>query len=694
MSPEPESFPRVPLVFGVVGHRAFSKGIVPALKTAVQDIFREFHAAFPQTPFVVLSSLAEGGDQVAVEAALEWANAAEHGHSVEIEIRVPLPFPQDVFAQSTSFSNTPEGKIAAEQMQQWIAEKKVHSFVVPLPTGIMPGDPSTCPVLGSDPNTKKNRHTCYANAGGYIVRHCHVLIALWDGGCTRGSGGTAEFVEFKLNGTPPPLFPDRRPLQLSNETGPVFIVHTARNDESASRPGELIVRVPSWDRNLALIVPKSRRVLEDSLVYSLASRVHNSLGWSHSTMGDTEDTRKLKRMKSEWRQFRDMCRAIDHFNRDIVDHAAELQKETVRALPTMLGNGQSTPDPAPAFERLVKLRAAAAALSRNWLDPQLKEYQVWLFMLIFSGAVFFHLYAHLFVIFPRLPIHADHLPLWLALSLTSLAAAGALVGRAWLLRIDERRLDYRALAEALRVRCWWAVAGLSASTADAYLGQFRGEMSWIRRALLSIAPPPAFWRDHFPKTDQMQRERLLLAQERWVIEQASYFVKSRDEHHHRAINCRRWGLGLASTGWLLALTLLYLLWVHWENPATSWHPGPDMVPGEAARQTKDHHPATDAQHPSHFLLITSGLLVLGGGLLIAYCERESHEELAKHYDRLAVVFNQGQRELKTHLAPESIEAANVEAAQAVIEQLGREALTEHAQWLILRRARPFELLIH
>ena len=42
--------PRVPLVFGVVGHRTFINGITDRLKDGVKEILREFSVAYPNTP--------------------------------------------------------------------------------------------------------------------------------------------------------------------------------------------------------------------------------------------------------------------------------------------------------------------------------------------------------------------------------------------------------------------------------------------------------------------------------------------------------------------------------------------------------------------------------------------------------------------------------------------------------------------
>jgi hypothetical protein len=35
----------------------------------------------------------------------------------------------------------------------------------------------------------------------------------------------------------------------------------------------------------------------------------------------------------------------------------------------------------------------------------------------------------------------------------------------------------------------------------------------------------------------------------------------------------------------------------------------------------------------------------------------------------------------------------LQSARKVVEALGREALVEHAHWLIVRRVRPFEFII-
>ena len=40
------------------------------------------------------------------------------------------------------------------------------------------------------------RNKAYEDAGRYVVTHCDILIALWDGRPSRGRGGTAEIVAY------------------------------------------------------------------------------------------------------------------------------------------------------------------------------------------------------------------------------------------------------------------------------------------------------------------------------------------------------------------------------------------------------------------------------------------------------------------------------------------------------------------
>jgi hypothetical protein len=236
----------------------------------------------------------------------------------------------------------------------------------------------------------------------------------------------------------------------------------------------------------------------------------------------------------------------------------------------------------------------------------------------------------------------------------------ALVGWSWWRRLDDRRLDYRALAEAMRVRRAWALAGSARSASDSYLNQLRSELIWIRRAVQHVCPPPQFWKDQFDSLDDTRRrQRMLDVEQSWVEGQQQQHRKRKKEEHHLAIGWRTRGFLLAMAG--LILLSLPLVAGHW----------------------------LDASHPPNWLLSLGGMLVIVGGIFVGICERHGHEELARHYDQIFVVFRGGTRELATALR----DPAGSDRARRIVEELGKEAMQENAQWLLLRRSKPLELLL-
>ncbi len=60
--------PLVPLTIGVIGHRDLHSDAVAAITSSIRDVLVSYRDRFPLTPILLLSSLAQGADQLAVEA--------------------------------------------------------------------------------------------------------------------------------------------------------------------------------------------------------------------------------------------------------------------------------------------------------------------------------------------------------------------------------------------------------------------------------------------------------------------------------------------------------------------------------------------------------------------------------------------------------------------------------------------------
>jgi len=205
------------LVIGITGHRDLRPEDVTALEARVSDFFAELRARYPHTPLILLSPLAEGGDRLAARVALR----------IGARLLVPLPMPRALYEEDFE---TPESRAEfaglLEQADQW--------FELPVHRGV---DEEQLRE-----HTEK-RDPQYQQVGIYVADHCHILLALWDGGASNGEGGTGQIVQYKLEGVPrrQVMHSTRSPLD-SPETGPVYQIVTPRALHSGLEGEPLSVR--------------------------------------------------------------------------------------------------------------------------------------------------------------------------------------------------------------------------------------------------------------------------------------------------------------------------------------------------------------------------------------------------------------------------------------------------------------------
>ncbi len=559
--------------------------------------------------------------------------ALEHG----LQVWAPLPFPAAIYRASSSFDT----EAARHQLDVLLDDPRVTAFVAPLPPAEMPTDEAAWWRLSA---TRDTRHRCYANAGGYVVLHCQALMALWDGVASEAPAGTAQMVQFKRTGRPPEVYPWTQPLFHWGDRGPVYVVHTPR------------ATTPTAHHAVA-----GRR----TLLYPHAP--HSAALPQAST--DTEATEPQPARQ----QFTALCRSLNRFNRGLRAHPAPSADTTVAEL-----LGTDAPSVPEGLSRLALLRQAAGAQARRAADL-MRSLTIAVFGLIGLAALTFHLYAHLFTMVGD---HARHQPFTLWVSLVLLLAAFGVVKGVHCCSLEPQALDARALAEALRVQIYWLAAGLNDAVSSSYLQQMHSELSWIRQAVQACSLGlPAGGTVFTQLTPGEQDAQLRRVGQYWLAGQRGYYQRRHGDNHRAATRWRRWGLGLAGVGWAL------LLWLALTGVSRSEQTAP--APAAAHHVAADGPQGWSARQPPHWLLILSGTLVVAGGLSIAYSERRAFEELARHYHRMAGLFAHSVEAL--HIC---IERRDVPAAQDVLRDMGREALTEHASWLLLRRARPFDVPVH
>ena len=195
-----------PLIVGVTSHRNLAVDDIESLRLVVREFLTGLRRDFAELPLVVMSALAEGGDQLVAREALD----------VGARLITPLPLPIDSYTED--FSST---RSRAE-----FAELCAQAKVIQLPLL-----PRNTPEGVAAPGSQRDAQ--YAEAGVYIASHSHILLALWDGRESDLLGGTAQIVRYYLDGILPGSIERRsgaRPLLDRGDESLLFHIACSRDN--------------------------------------------------------------------------------------------------------------------------------------------------------------------------------------------------------------------------------------------------------------------------------------------------------------------------------------------------------------------------------------------------------------------------------------------------------------------------------
>jgi hypothetical protein len=245
------------LRIGVTGHRSLgSQEVVERVVDGVLDHLGATLDDREQTPlrWTVISALARGADRIVARAVLRRADA---------RLVAVLPFPAQEYRRDFA---QPDDLAEFEHL---LAEA---SEVVALenPAQEAGRDETT----GQEPPAE-TRNRGYLAAGQWVVDHCEILVAIWDGEPAGGIGGTAQVVQYALEqkktvlwinaknsqapaaqvlgydpqGTAPPrtvVLPE-----AAESLSPGFVELTEYNRQGVVKPAELLFASQRETENLA-----------------------------------------------------------------------------------------------------------------------------------------------------------------------------------------------------------------------------------------------------------------------------------------------------------------------------------------------------------------------------------------------------------------------------------------------------------
>jgi hypothetical protein len=282
----------------------------------------------------------------------------------------------------------------------------------------------------------------------------------------------------------------------------------------------------------------------------------------------------------------------------------------------------------------------------DWLAIHFQTRVTWALRALFTLAALMGLS---FAVYSNTPEQKSMVYLFLAFF-----AAGAVTYRVaergqW----HRKYLDYRALAEGLRVQCYWVASGITAGRTtkfahDNFLQKQDVELGWIRNVMR--------YTGRLGGVSRQTREGLDFTLREWVGAsegggQLAYYERKAKERS--GMSQRTAAVGRVCLWAGIAFAVWLALFEHLMSPLRR-----------------------------DFLIVLMGLLPMIAAIRETYAQKRAEKELIKQYVFMGQIFRNARRQLR--------EAESDQVRRQVLKALGDAALEEHAQWLLMHRERPLE----
>src|SRR6185437_2108350 len=439
----------------------------------------------------------------------------------------------------------------------------------------------------------------YGQAGVFIARHCHLLLAIWDGKRSDRLGGTAQVAHYFLSGAMPGLIERRR--------------------------GGRRHLLGSGDERLVCQIVCSRDGVDGAPLSPLQP---GQLLWRTQTELSSVDAPMPE-------AFRQTFAHMAEFDGDCVKYRADIED-----------NGTAD-KAAPGDDTTLARPEAALFRAADWLAVHFRRRVLLAMRVIYTLAAVMGI---AFTIYDNLPDQDDFIYVFLLL----------FAGGVWLSTLARRRgwhrkyLDYRALAEGLRVQGYWRRAGISLTgdpefAQDSFMQKQDIELGWTRNVMRSAALC------RVPGSGNPESELREVISE-WVGDgahggQVDYFRSKAAQRtrQHRFTEMLGFASLLAGIGISIVLAALA------------------------------HRLAADTKNT---LVVIMGVLSILAAVREAYAFKKADKELIKQYRFMQRIFDEARKALAL--------TTNATEQRAILHALGEAALAEHAEWALMHRQRPLE----
>ena len=570
---------------------------------------------------------------------------AEEGIDVNDQILEKLITPQLIKIKNT-FSNSPFQVLSPcsndkERIMSKLTKERLEGDVVVV-TGERDESVSSSNeteqnfktiVLPKDSNSDKGMSAC-----NFISSQSQILIALKSKEGGRSEVGKA--LEIREQGRLNELYQVRdtgKNSLYSQETGLTITINPETFDISS--------RITPLDNTPVEtdIIPTLNTTFTEKVSFAFNSYIGSVRGAFDKFYGayieSVVDGDKDRLTNSA---FVEIVEKIDGYNKDITGYLESKGTEQAvksrayllsdEADNTLISNDK-------ALDRAVYPYSGADVLSQFY-QRRTNRYINWIYILFFAAVLLYGIID---------------LNYYLVLCYIALIPAiGFLVYRSKAEKIEDRFLDYRALAEGLRVMVFWRIAGINEKVSSNYQSKYSGLVSWISRGIKSIEVSSMAEDSGASKMDSKSgKKRMEITNKLWIDSQLEYFGRKRNPLYMRSLDLGN----LALVSFMLTLFFalifgIYLLFAGLGNDGAI----------------------------TNFEVLIGAVAAIGVAAQ-AYKSKKAYDELERRYTLTRHIYATASKKLKS----------NPSMPEGILIAVGKEALLENSDWLWTHRNLPIEL---
>jgi hypothetical protein len=605
----------IPIVVGVSGRKGDSPDDERISALIPPEMVR-LRNTFPHSPFIVISSLSGGDECLLARLAIEHLRA---------RLIAVLPCPPGQYKKA--LPDCKYGEDVSELLGRAESSIDISSLM-------------RSKLGGTRDGSAEDRTTTEIFTAAFIAEHGEILFAVSSDDGKEEQDTTARIIKWIREG--------RITREYSLRVNKSGLDTMDRSLIISIDPVTLRTKVESVPPDVDSVPLISGPGIESGFpgrIYRAASRKLFGLVQSVSVcldkLYDSLFNRPVEDITDGYEKspFTGIMERIDGFNSDVRDYFGkygdnDLVKSRQYLLQNESGNELITGD--GAFRKIICLYTASDVLSQFY-QKKTASLISWIYVLFFIAVVLYGLIDW-----------SSYLVLCYIGLIPAIALLVKMTSRD---RIEDRFLDYRALAEGLRVQFFWTLSGIDENVSSHYLSKYEGLLTWIRKAVRSIeiVTVRTGIAEHVPANNTFMD----ITRKLWIESQLGYFgTKKRP----LLVRSQQFGnIMFLSFVLTLLVALVYGMYVLFAGVGNS-----------------------EAINNFQILL---GVIAAVGVAAQAYKNKRAYDELERRYSLAQQTYASAKRELEIGEVP----------PERILIAVGREALLENSDWLWTHRNVPIEV---